>query len=338
MGLRAAFGVSVLMATQITVAQPSSSSLSGMITDHSGAPLAEIPIRAINESTGTDARTFSVESGRFEIRNLPAGSYVVSIAPPCCALVPYSNDEVSLRVGEALTLDIALEEGGSLNALGDDPGTISTELRNRQVIPDQPRPRTAEGHSDLSGVWVVLRDPFPDPAEPLPWAEAIEQERNENHGRDHPHTRCLPGTLPFSGGSTPIIGKFVQLPELLLILFEGPPGFRQVFLDGRDHPESPNPSWMGHSIGHWEDDTLVVDTVGFNDRGWTYNFPRTEMLHMVERYTRTRYDHMDVEVTFDDPGVFARPLLRTRLFELTPQEELIEYVCENNKWARDVAE
>ena len=335
---RTVFGVCLLMAMQFTVAQPSSSSLSGVITDHTGALLAEVPIRAVNESTGTDARTFSAESGRYELRDLPAGSYVISIAPPCCALVPYSNDDVMLGVGAALALDITLEEGGSLNALGDDPGTIGTELRNRQVVPDRSVPRTAEDRPDLSGVWLVGFGPFPDPAEPQPWAEAVEQERNANDGRDHPHTRCLPATPPFGAGGTPFIGKYVQTPELLVILFEDAPGFRQVFLDGREHPANPNPSWMGHSIGSWEGDTLVVDTVGFNDRGWTERFPRTEMMHMMERYTRTDYGHMDVDITYVDPGVFVKPLVRTRLYDLAPQEELIEYVCENNKWAGDIVE
>jgi Carboxypeptidase regulatory-like domain len=333
-------GLAVLLATaQVAIGQPAAGSLSGTITDQTGAPLAQIPIRAVGESTGTDARTFSAESGRYELRNLPAGVYVVTIAPPCCALEPYANRDVKLAVGEARTLDITLEEGGSLNALGDDPGTLGAELRRRQVIPDRPVPRTADGHPDVSGVWIVNPDdPFPEVAEPLPWAAAIAEERNANNGRDHPHTHCLPANLPFGGGGTPFMGKYVQTPELLVILFEDVPGFRQVFLDGRAHPVKPNPTWMGHSIGRWEGDTLVVDTVGFNDRGWTDVFPRTEMLRVVERYTRTSYGRMDVEITFYDAGVFSKPLTRRRVYNLGPQEELMEYVCENNKWARDAGE
>jgi Carboxypeptidase regulatory-like domain len=319
----AGFGVAVLLATsQIAVGQPATGSLSGTITDQTGAPRAQIPIRAVSESTGTDARAFSAASGHYELRDLPAGSYVVTIAPPCCALEGYANNDVKLAAGETLTLDIALEEGGSLNALGDDPGTLGAELRRRQVIPDLPVPRAADDHPDLSGVWIVnLDDPFPEVPAPLPWAEAIAQERQANNQR-----------------GTPFMGRYVQTPELLVILFEDVPGFRQVFLDGRAHPAKLNPTWMGHSIGRWDGDTLVVDTVGFNDRGWTESFPRTEMLRTVERYTRTSYGRMDVEITFHDPGVFARPLTRRRVYNLGPQEELMEYVCENNKWARDVSE
>jgi hypothetical protein len=329
--------VYALLTAQIITAQPSSSSLSGTVTDYTGAPFANMPIRAVNEATGTDARTFSSEFGRYEIRDLPAGNYVVSLTPPCCSFVPYSNDSVMLSAGAAHNLDIQIEE--TLVALGDDPGMIAAALRGRQEIPDLPVPRTAEDRPDLSGVWLTGSDPFPAPVQALAWAETISQERIANSLRDHPHTRCLPAAPPIHGGAAPFISKYLQMPELLVILFEDVPGFRQVFLDGRDHPVNPNPSWMGYSIGRWEGDTLVVDTVGFNDRAWTDDiYPRSEMMHMEERYTRTEYGQMELQVTFDDPEVFAEPLVRNFQFDLAPQEELIEYVCENNKWARNTEE
>ena len=101
---------------------------------------------------------------------------------------------------------------------------------------------------------------------------------------------------------------------------------------------NPNPSWMGHSIGRWEGDTLVVDTIGFNSRGWTGPYPRTEMMRMEERYRRPDYGHLEVRVMFEDPGVFAEPWIWNMTWDLAPQEEIFEYVCENNKWARDVEE
>ncbi len=333
---RVIVGICAFWAAQSTIAQPSSSTLSGVVTGPTGAPFADVPIRAVNEATGTDARTFSSESGRYEIQGLPAGTYAVSIRPPCCSFVPYSNDNVVLAAGAEHDLNVQIEE--TLIALGDDPGIIAAEMRNRRVIPDLPVPRTLEGHPDLSGVWLIGSDPFPEQTEALPWAEAIAQERNANDGRDHPHTRCLPAGLPVGGGATPFIGKFIHKPELLVILFEDVPGFRQDFLDGRDHPASLNPSWYGYSIGHWEGDTLVVDTIGFNDRGWTGRYPRSEMMRVEERYTRTEYGRMEVRVIFDDPEVFTKPRIRNLPFDLAPQEELIEYVCENNKWARDVEE
>ena len=102
-----------------------------------------------------------------------------------------------------------------------------------------------------------------------------------------------------------------------MILFEDVPGFRQVFLDGRGHPSNWDPTWMGHSTGKWDGDVLVVDTVGFNDRSWLGgigggNIPHTEMLHMTERYRRVDFGHMDLALTFDDPGTFVKPFHMTR--------------------------
>ena len=330
--------VLVVVVTQTAISQQPSSSLFGVVVGPDGSPVAEAPIRAVNAVTGTDARIYSSADGRYELPNLPSGVYSVSIAMPCCAFGSYADDSVVVETGQARELYIRLEEGVSLNVLGDDPVTINTELRNRQVIPDLPPPRTSEGNPDLSGVWVIRGDPYPEQPEALPWAAELFEERVANYGRDHPHTRCLPSQPWKPGGATPFITKVIQTPELLIILSESVPGHRQVFLDGRDHPENPNPSWTGHSIGRWEGDTLVVDTVGFNARGWSGNYPRTEMMHLEERYTRSEYGYMDVRVTIEDPGVFIEPWVLNMRHDFAPQEELIEYVCENNKWAREVEE
>jgi hypothetical protein len=188
----------------------------------------------------------------------------------------------------------------------------------------------------LSGVWVEIDDPYPETPEVLPWAAALIKERSENNGKDAPHNRCLPGPPPAPGGSAPFITKFVQTGSLLVILFEDNPGFRQVFLDGRRHPSNWDPTWMGHSLGKWEGDALVVDTVGFNDRSWLGGIgggpvPHTEMLHMTERYRRVDFGHMDLGVTFEDPGTFVKPFHVNLKLDLTPQEELMEFVCENNR-------
>jgi len=331
---RIAVGVVMVWVMQTAAAQ--SSSISGVITDPTGAPFANVSVQAVNDSAGIDARTFTSNLGQFALEGLPPGTYAVSVRAPCCSYIPYSENDLVLAAGATHELNVQIEE--TLIALGDDPGTIAAEMRNRQVIPDLPVPQTAEGRPNLSGVWLVELDPFPESEEALPWAQAIRQERRENSGRDHPHTRCLPSGLPVGGSATPFIAKYVQTPDLLIILSEDVPGFRQVFLDGRDHPANPNPSWMGHSIGHWEGDTLVVDTIGFNDRGWTGQYPRSQKLRVEERYTRTEYGHMEVRVTYDDPEVFAKPRVRNFPFDLAPQEELIEYVCENNKWARESEE
>ena len=104
-----------------------------------------------------------------------------------------------------------------------------------------------------------------------------------------------------------------------------------MFLDGRRHPADPDPTWLGHAVGTWDGDTLVVDTVGFNDRSWIGASPHTETLHVTERYHRPDFGHLDVRVTFDDPRTFTKPLNQNLTWELVPDEEVLEFVCENNK-------
>jgi hypothetical protein len=120
----------------------------------------------------------------------------------------------------------------------------------------QPVPRGAGGK------------PYPEKAQLLPWAATVLKERNETNGKDAPHNHCLPAPPPVPGSAFALIEKFVQTASLLVILFEDVPGFRQIFLDGRTHPSNWDPTWMGHSVGKWDGDVLVVDTAGFNDRSW----------------------------------------------------------------------
>jgi len=125
----------------------------------------------------------------------------------------------------------------------------------------------------------------------------------------------------------------------LLQITEDEPPFRQIFMDGREHPKEADPKWKGHSIGKWEGDTLVVDSVGFNDKSWlTDGLPHTEQLHVIERYRRPDLAHLEIDVTMEDPGTFTKPWKLQMSFELAPGEELIEYVCaENNLYNRSVS-
>jgi len=142
--------------------------------------------------------------------------------------------------------------------------------------------------------------------------------------------------MPVPFGVGPALAKFVQIPSLLVILFEDPPGFRQVFLDSREHPKNADPTWMGHSVGRWDGDVLIVDSIGFNDRAWMNSYPRTEKLHVSERYKRIDFAHLEVHVTIEDPGVFQKPWTINMTWELAPQEEILEFVCENNKFLENV--
>jgi hypothetical protein len=124
-------------------------------------------------------------------------------------------------------------------------------------------------------------------------------------------------------------------PTHIFFLFEGNiHSYRQIFTDGRKHPADLDPTWYGHSIGWWEGDTLVIDTVGFNDRFW-FDFrghPHTEKLHTIERWTRKDYGTLENKVTIDDPGAYSRPFTLTFVAQLRPGEELLEYICNGNNW------
>jgi hypothetical protein len=117
-------------------------------------------------------------------------------------------------------------------------------------------------------------------------------------------------------------------------LFEGNiHSYRQIFMDGRKHPLDLDPTWYGHSVGRREGDTLVVDTIGFNDKFW-FDFvghPHTEQLHTVERYRRTGLGTLVEEVTIEDPGAYTRPFTITGAHILLPNDQLMEYVCQENE-------
>ena len=125
--------------------------------------------------------------------------------------------------------------------------------------------------------------------------------------------------------------EILQLPNLVAVLYEYHTIFRQIFTDGRGLPEDPNPTWMGYSIGHWEGDTLVVTTAGYNDRTTLdlAGHPHTEALRVTERFHRRDVGHLDLQVTFDDPKAYTRAWTLPAEFDLLPDGELIEYVCED---------
>jgi hypothetical protein len=203
-----------------------------------------------------------------------------------------------------------------------------------------PSPRSADGKPDLSGVWRVTNGNALfhitgdlKPEEIRPWAAAIYKQREDDFRRDTDGINCLPPG-PKAGigvGGTPM--KIIQTPGLVAILYEYHTIFRQIFTDGRGLPEDPNPTWMGYSVGHWEGDTLVVSTAGYNDRTTLdlAGHPHTEALRLTERYHRRDASHIDLQVTFDDPKAYTRPWTLTLELVLVPDGDLIEYVCENER-------
>lgn len=134
--------------------------------------------------------------------------------------------------------------------------------------------------------------------------------------------------------------KIVQLPRTVIILYDVMTTWRQVHLDGRElgPAEGMNPSWLGYSTGRWEGDTLVVDTRGFNGRAWLDQAgkPTTEALHVIERFRRTDFGHMEIQITIDDPKAYTEPWMVTAHFRLLPDTELMEYVCHENNRALQI--
>jgi len=310
--------------------------LTGKVMNPEGSAIADAPIRLRNEPDGIDLRTYSDSDGRYEFADVSPGTYLLTVSMPCCLYYPYANDAVQVARRGTSTHDVELVYF-NIDVEGDNPAGTADEALSQRVVPNLPVPRAQDGHPDLTGTWLPTSDPFPEDPKLLEWAAQDFQKRAAGLFIDTPSTHCLPGSPPVPGGAT-FTAKFVQRPELLVILFEDVPGFRQVFLDGRSHPDKPNPTWMGHSIGRWEGDTLVVDTVGFNDRGLSDNYARTTMLRTVERFTRKSYGELEVEIRFDDPGVFEEPWTQRMVWQLAPQIEVMEYVCENNPWIGTTAE
>jgi len=201
--------------------------------------------------------------------------------------------------------------------------------------PEGPTPRLPDGKPDLAGVWSG-GGPVGDLAvglakgETIPILPEAQKIMDARESKDDPEANCLPTGIP---RVAPYPWRILQTPTHIFLLFEGNiHSYRQIFMDGRKHPVDPDPTWYGHSIGRWEGDTLVVDTVGFNDKFW-FDFrghPHTEKLHTIERYTRTGLGLLENKVTIDDPGAYSRPFTLTFMARLRPNEELMEYICQEN--------
>ena len=313
-------------------ASAQTSSLSGTVFAPDGKTVDDAPIQARNPESGATFRTVSRADGSYTLTAVTPGNYTLSVAMPGFTYLPFVQPAVAVTAATAARFDIHLAEGVAQGTLGDDPGLIATIIRKRTPPQTGPTPRMADGKPDLSGVWNGNDDPYPEDPPYLPAAAEISRKWTEENFKNDPLTRCIPGDALLYGSST---WRLVQTPTLLVTIVEGPPFARQVYLDGRSHPNVDNPTWMGHSIGHWEGDTLVVDSVGFNDRGTVGGAPnpRSEKLHITERYRRPDFSHLEIEFTIDDPMNYSKPWKIHNTWDLAPKgEEVLEYICaENNK-------
>ena len=201
-----------------------------------------------------------------------------------------------------------------------------------------PPPRTSDGKPDVSGLWSLTLHPGYvanvaadlEPQDVQPWAAALFHERIGDLGKDDPGTiGCLPlGPRHITGGGTVTRTKIVQTPTLILMLYEDL-AYRQIFMDGRNLPVDPFPSFMAYSVGHWEGDELVVESIGFKERTWLDfgGHPHSESMKITERYRRTAFGRMHRHVTIDDSRTFNRPIALEAEMTLDPDTELLEYVC-----------
>ena len=165
------------------------------------------------------------------------------------------------------------------------------------------------------------------------WAKALRDERAANNAKDNPDAHCLPlGNMQLHLHPEP--RKIIQSKHEIVVLYEGNAGVRQIFTDGRALPANdPQPWWFGYSVGRWEGDTLVVTTSQFRDGGWldVNGSPLTDAARMIERITRVNVGTLRLELTVDDPRAYTRPWTVTFNQRLMPDDELIEFICQENE-------
>ena len=230
-----------------------------------------------------------------------------------------------------------------------------------------PAPRTPDGKPDLSGIWLNVRGfgqgrlagvggaagaPLLDGTIPpranqfwdigwglegglplRPWAAELLKKRMADAGKDNPDAHCLPmGNMQLHNHPQP--RKIIQTPHVIVILYEGNAGIRQIFMDGRPLPDNdPQPWWYGYSTGKWDGDTLVVETAGFRDGGWLdiNGSPLTDAAKWTERLRRVNYGNLEIQITVDDPKAYTRPWTVKIDQRIMLDSELIEFICAENE-------
>jgi hypothetical protein len=238
------------------------------------------------------------------------------------------------------------------------------KLSNGQPNLDAPVPRTPEGKPELSGLWRGgMAAPPAQPGQPAPapsttapdgtplatfrdvganikgglpltpWGAEVLKKRKDDNSKDNPEAHCLPmGIVQFHTQGAP--RKFYQTPVALVILYEASSGVRQIFTDGRPLPDNdPQPWWYGYSTGKWDGDTLVVQTTGFRDDGWLdiWGSPLSEKAKVTERFRRTSFGRMEIDITIDDPKAYTKPWTVRVNQQIMVDTEILEFICLENQ-------
>jgi hypothetical protein len=205
----------------------------------------------------------------------------------------------------------------------------------------KPHAIASSAKTDLSGVWFIdeyHRNLLPNEDPPFqPWAEELFKKRQEESANRTPDSgpdpteRCIPPGTPREM-LQPFPWEIVYARDRIIILFEYQGLIRQIFTDGRGHPKDLQPTYMGNSIGKWEGNTLVIDTVGFNDKTWLdpMGLPHSDAMHLTERIQRVNHNTLVDEYTIDDPKAYTTPWKAQRTFVLKPEWQIQEYVCSEN--------
>ena len=235
------------------------------------------------------------------------------------------------------------------------PMAGAPRTRDGKIDMTGPVPRV-NGKPDLSGIWQVQGDarapnglfglgeslnsryfrdilsdfkPEERPLTPL----GVERLRQHTQpGAFNPTLNCLPDGVPH-GDLLPEPFKIMHTPGVIVMLYEVETTFRQIFIDGRKLPADMSPTWQGYSVGRWDDDTLVIDSAGFNDRSWldARGTPRSTDMRIEERFHRRDYGHMDLTITITDPQIFTKPISFSVVEELLPDTDLLEHYCVENE-------
>ena len=280
-----------------------------------------------------------------------------------------TKSAIAVLLASALALALAAQDLGNTDLNSGrlaNTGPVKGKAKGKARPPAAPTPRNTEGHVILGplpgekGVWegnagaTLATNPpggLDNPSMYLPtnlkiadvpfqpWARGLYTYRQAQTTKDDPHVRCKA-----SGGPrmyhTPYGIEFIDAPDekaMYIVGVGGPHTWRIVYMDGRPHPAKPEPSFSGHEVGHWDGDTLVIDSVGFNEKFWLTRegIPHTSELHLTERFTRTDHDTIRYEATIDDPGAYTAPWTGGWYLTWQANQEMYEYICQENN--RDVA-
>ena len=214
--------------------------------------------------------------------------------------------------------------------LGAPPGETGTWDGAEPLTTIPENYETVTGRRERPGLVHIDQVPMHD------WARAIVRLRHGRFLADEPYTRCKPSPAARAFGTAYGV-ELLNVPgtgRVYLFLTGGPHTFRVIYLDGRSHPTNPEPTYFGHSIGWWDGDTLVIDTVGFNEAAWMERFgmPHTDRLHTIERVTRTDFNTLKYELTVDDPGAYTRVWTSGYTKQWNPRSDHFEYVCQENNY------